>query len=58
MQQRFGRDAPDVQAGAADLVLLDQADSHAELACAQRCRVSTTSAAENYEVKIVLCQSQ
>ena len=49
---------PDVQAGAADLVLLDQTDGQAELARAQRGGVPTASAAKNDKVKSLLSQSR
>ena len=54
VQQRLGRDAADVQAGAAELVLLDQADGEAELAGAQCGGVATASAAEDDKVKVLL----
>ena len=54
VQQRLGRDAAAVQARAADLVLLDQADGEAELGGAQRGRVAAAAAAEDDEVKVLL----
>ena len=50
VQQRLGRDAPAVQAGAADLVLLDQRDALAELGRSQRAGVAAAAAAENDDV--------
>ena len=50
VQQRLGRDAAAVQAGAADLVLLDQGDALAELGRAQRAGVAAAAAAEDDDV--------
>ena len=50
VQQRLGRDAAAVQAGAADLVLLDQRDTLAQLGRAQRAGVAAAAAAENDDV--------
>ena len=58
VQERLGRDAPDVEAGAAQLVLLDEADGQAELAGTKRSRIPATSAAEDDKVEILLRQSQ
>ena len=41
VQQCLGRDAAEVEAGAAELALLDQRDAHAELGRAQRAGVAT-----------------
>jgi hypothetical protein len=57
VQQRLGRNAAAVQAGAADLVLLDQGDARAELCGAQRCCVTPAATAENDEVEGVICHS-
>ena len=54
VQQRLGRDAAAVQAGAADLVLLDQDDRLAELGRAQRSGVTAAAAAENDDIGLVL----
>ena len=51
VQQRLGRDAAAVQAGAAELVLLDQGDLHAELGRAQGAGVAAAAAAEDDEVE-------
>src|SRR5690606_38133698 len=53
VQQRLRRDAAAVQAGAADLVLLDQGDFLAEIAGAQRGRVAAAASAEDDEVELV-----
>jgi hypothetical protein len=50
VQQRLGRDAAAVQAGAADLVLLDHDDALAELGVAQRGRVAAAAPSEDDEV--------
>ena len=50
VQQRLGRDAAAVQAGAADLVLLDQRDPLAELGGAQRAGVAAAAATEDDDV--------
>jgi hypothetical protein len=55
VQQRLGGDATAVQAGAADLVLLDQYDGFAEFGRPQRGRVAAASAAEDDEVGLVVC---
>ena len=52
VQQRLRRDAAAVQAGAAELVLLDQRDRQVQLDGAQRGRVTAAAAAENYNVKL------
>ena len=52
VQQRLGRDAAAVQAGAAELVLLDQGDRQAELGGAQRARVAAAAAAEDDQVEL------
>ena len=54
VQQRLGRDAAAVQAGAAQLVLLDQADGEAQLGGAQRRRVPAAAATEDDKVKVLL----
>ena len=56
VQQGLGRDAADVQAGAAELVLLDQADGEAQLDGAQRRGVAAASATEDDKVKVLLGQ--
>ena len=53
VQQGLGRDTAAVQAGAADLVLLDQRHPHTELGGTERARVTTTAAAEDHEVEVV-----
>ncbi len=47
VQQRLGRDAAAVQAGAAELALLDQGDAQAQLGAAERRGVTAASASEN-----------
>ena len=54
VQQRLGRDAAAVQAGAADLVLLDQHDGLAELGCSQRRGVAAAAAAEDDEIGLMV----
>ena len=54
VQQRLGRDAAAVQAGAAELLLLDQHDAHAELCRTQRAGVATAAAAQDDEVDVGL----
>ena len=54
VQQRLGRDAPDVQAGAADLVLLDEGYREAQFARAQRGGVATAACAEYDDVEVLL----
>ena len=54
VQQRLGRDAAVVQAGAADLVLLDQRDRHAELGGAEGAGVAAAAAAEDHDVELGL----
>jgi len=58
MQERLSRNATDMQTGAADFVLLNESNTHAELAGAQRGSIATASAAEYYKVKILFSQSQ
>ena len=41
-----------MQAGAAELALLDEGDGHPQLARAQRGCVATAPSAENHEVKV------
>lgn len=48
VQQGLGGDAPSVQAGAADLVLLDQGDVQAQLRPAQGRGVTATTTAEDH----------
>src|ERR1022692_4320410 len=50
VQQRFRRDAAAVQAGTADLALLDQRDALAKLRGAQRAGVAAAAAAEDDDV--------
>src|SRR5580698_8438569 len=50
VQQRLGRDAPPVQAGPADLALLDERHALAEFGRAQRAGVTAAAAAENHNV--------
>ena len=50
VQQGLGGDAAAVQAGAADLVLLDQDDGHAQLGGAQRGGVATRATTEDDQV--------
>ena len=54
VQQGLGRDAAAVQAGAADLVLLDQDNRLAELGGPQRCGIAAAAAAEDDEVGLVI----
>ena len=58
VQQRLRRDAADVQTGAADLVLLDQADGDAELDGAQRRGVAAASATQDDKVEVLLGHPQ
>ena len=48
VQQRLGGDAAVVQAGAAELVLLDQGDVQAQLRPAQGSGVTTATASEDH----------
>src|SRR4051812_1316512 len=50
-QQRLGGDTPAVQEGPADLVLLDQADAHAELGRTQGTGVAAAPAAKDEDVE-------
>jgi hypothetical protein len=52
VQQRLGGDAADVQAGAADLALLDERDAEAELCSAQRARIATRPCPEYHHVEL------
>ena len=58
VQHRLCRNASDVQARAAHLVLLDEADAHAELAGAQRGGVASASSSEDDKVKILVRHRQ
>ena len=51
LEQRFGRNAAAVQAGPADLVLLDQDDAQPQLGRADRRRVAAHPTPENGDVK-------
>ena len=57
VQQRLGGDATDVQAGAAEVALLDDADLQAELRSAQGAGVATRTRPENEYVEVGLCHS-
>ena len=57
VQQRLGRDAAPVQAGAPDLVLLDKRDPLPQLARAQRAGVTPAAAAEDDDVVAVPAQA-
>ena len=50
VQQRLGRDATPVQAGAADLVALDEDHRQAELGGAQGAGVTAAAGAEDHEI--------
>src|SRR3954452_7023931 len=50
MQQRFGRDATFMKAGATELALVDQNDVETELGCTQRAGVSAAAATEDDDV--------
>ena len=52
VQQGLGRDAADVQAGAAELALLDQADREPELGRPQRAGVAAAARAQNETSKL------
>ena len=54
VQQRLGGDAADVQAGAAEVALLDEPDAQPELGRAQRAGVATRSRPENEYVEVGL----
>src|SRR5437764_999015 len=54
VQQRLGRDAATVQAGAADLVLLDQRDRQPELGGPERGRVPAAATTQDDHVIVVL----
>ena len=53
MQVGLGGDAAGVQAGAADLFLLNQTDGEAQLACANSCRVASGTAAEDEDIEFL-----
>src|SRR5216683_211044 len=50
VQERLGRDAPAVQASAADPVLLDEGDPLAKFGRAERARVAAATATEDHDV--------
>ena len=52
VQQRLGRDAADVQAGAAELALLDEPDAQAELGRAQGAGVAARTRPEDEDVEV------
>src|SRR5258708_2543718 len=52
VEERLRRDAPAMQARAAELVLLDQSHRQVELRGPQRGRVSAAATTENYDVKL------
>ena len=54
VQDRLGRDAAAMQAGAADLVLLDQGDPQTELGGAQRARVAAAAGPEDDHVRLTM----
>lgn len=60
MQQRLGRDAAPVQAGATDLLLLHQRDRQARRGRVQRRGVPAGTAAEHHDVEVghVRCPSE
>ena len=51
VQQRLGRDAAVVQAGSAELALLDESDGQVELSRPERCGVTATATAQDEDVK-------
>ncbi|GBD18020.1 hypothetical protein HRbin27_00511 [bacterium HR27] len=53
LEQRLARDAPAVQAGATDLVLLHDGDLQAELCGADRRDVATGATTEEYDVELL-----
>jgi len=54
MQQRFGRDTTHVEAGAAQLALLDQGDGQPQLGGPQRAGVTAAASTQNDDVERVL----
>ena len=56
MQQGLGGDAASMQAGASELVLVDEDDRHAQLGCTQGAGIATAAAAEDYQVCIGHCR--
>ncbi len=56
VEQRLGRDAPAVQAGAAELVLVDEDHGHAELRRAQGAGVAAAAATEDDQVCLGHCR--
>ena len=52
-QQRLGGDTADVEAGAAELILLDQGDLRAELAGADRGDVAAGPAPDHHDVELL-----
>ena len=54
MQQRLGWDAAAVQAGATELVALDESNRLSKLSRAKCSGIAATSATENYDVKVVV----
>jgi hypothetical protein len=54
VEQCLGWDASAVKAGASELVSLDKRDTHAELGRAKCSGIATASAAEDYQVKVVI----
>ncbi len=56
VQQCLRRDAAAMQAGAAELVLVDQDDGHPEFCCPQGAGVAAAAAAEDYQVCIGHCR--
>ena len=54
MEQRLRRDAADIQAGAADILLLDDADARAQLRRANRGDIAADTRADHHDVKLIL----
>src|SRR4029077_17331798 len=52
LQQGLGGDAADVEAGAAELVLLDQGDLQTELGSPDRGRIAAHAAAQDHNVEV------
>ncbi len=52
-EERLGRDAATVQAGAPDLVLVDECDLQAQLGGAERRGIATGAGAEHHQIEVI-----